>query len=362
MRVGVHWSVLAVFALIALGLAGGRLPEAHPGRPWPAYAAAGVAAAVVFLASLLAHELAHAVAARRDGVPVDDVVLWLLGGATRLRDEAPSPAAELRISGSGPLVSLLLGVGFFAAAWLMAAAGAGGLAVESVVWLSLINVLLALFNVVPASPLDGGRLLRALLWWRTGDRLRAAARASAVGRGFGWALVALGLWAFVWTAAFGGLWLALIGWFLVVAATEEGRQARLRQLLAGVAVRETMTPDPETVDARLPVDALVTERPPARRHTAFPVTGADGGPVGLVTVEEAARVPGPERARTTVGQVMAPLARVVTAEPGEPVADLLPRLGSGAEHRAVVVDGGRVAGIVSPSDISRVLRWRGGPA
>ncbi|MEO3749306.1 site-2 protease family protein [Streptomyces sp. B6B3] len=356
-RVGVHWSVLLIFGLIAFGLAAGRLPEAHPGHSWAAYALAGLVTAVVFFASLLAHELAHAVVARRNGVPVDDIVLWLLGGATRMRAEAPSPAAELRISGVGPLVSLVLGVGFALLAGALAALSASRLLVESVAWLAGINVLLALFNAIPAAPLDGGRLLRAFLWWRTGDRLRATAGASAAGRIFGWLLVALGVWGFLWTTAFGALWLALVGWFLVVAATQEERQARLRELLSGVAVDETMTRDPETVPAGLTVDRLLADPGYAHGHSALPVTddGPAGRVLGLMTLDRAGKVPEP--GSTTVGEAMRPLSETRVATPGEALVDVLPRLEPGAENRVVVLDGDRLAGIVSPSDVNRTVRW-----
>ncbi|MDT0308327.1 site-2 protease family protein [Streptomyces sp. DSM 44917] len=370
-RIGVNWSVLLIFGLIALGLAAGRLPEAHPGRGAALYAAAGLATAVVFFASLLAHELAHAVVARRNGVGVDDIVLWLLGGATRMRAEAPSPGAELRIAGAGPLVSLLLGGLFTAAAWAFEAVGGSPLLVEATAWLAAINVLLALFNVVPAAPLDGGRLLRAFLWWRTGDRLRATAGATTAGRAFGWVLVGLGLWGFLFGAALGGLWLALIGWFLVAAATQEGRQARLREALSGVPVRETMTPDPVTVPEERTV-AEVLAGPPSGpgglggapevtrgpgRHASFPVTGRDGVAVGLLPLERALRVPPGDRPGTTVGAVMVPLAEARTAEPDEPLADLVPRLEPGSERRVLVLAGdGRPAGIVAPSDVNRTVR------
>ncbi len=354
-RVGVHWSVLLIFGLIAFGLAAGRLPEAHPGHSWAAYALAGLVTAVVFFASLLAHELAHAVVARRNGVPVDDIVLWLLGGATRMRAEAPSPAAELRISGIGPLVSLVLGVCFGLLAGALAAVSASRLLVESVAWLSGINVLLALFNAIPAAPLDGGRLLRAFLWWRTGDRLRATAGSSLAGRIFGWLLVALGVWGFLWTASFGTLWLALVGWFLVVAATQEEREARLRELLSGVAVRETMTRDPETVPAGLTVQRLLADPGYAHGHSALPVTddGPAGRVLGLMTLDRAGQVSEP--GGTTVGEVMRPLSETRVAAPGEALADVLPRLEPGAENRVVVLDGDRLAGIVSPSDVNRTV-------
>ncbi|WP_405682281.1 site-2 protease family protein [Streptomyces sp. NBC_00057] len=355
-RVGVHWSVLLIFGIITLGLSQGRLPETYPGRAWAVYWAAGLCTAVVFFASLLAHELAHAVVARRNGVEVDDIVLWLLGGAARLKAEASSPGAELRIAGVGPLVSLLLGGLFTLGAWLLNLASVSGIVVEMVAWLAGINVLLAAFNAVPAAPLDGGRLLRAFLWWRTGDRLRATAGATAAGRVFGWLLVMLGLIAFMRTGAFGGLWLALIGWFLIAAATAEGRQAQLRGVLAGVPVRDAMTLEPLTVSANTTVAGFLTGSRYRYRHSAFPVTD-DGALVGLVTLDSARKVPQAEAHAVTVSEVMVPLSQTTVVEPDAPLADLLPRMEPGAEHRVLVVDHGRLVGIVSLSDVSRMVTW-----
>ncbi|MDT0549887.1 site-2 protease family protein [Streptomyces lonegramiae] len=356
-RVGVHWSVLLIFAIIAFGLAEGRLPAAYPGHLWVAYWAVGLLAAVVFLASLLAHELAHAVLARRNGIDVDDIVLWLLGGVARIKTEAPNPAAELRIAGIGPLVSLVLGGLFTLVAWLLKVASAPGLVVEAVAWLAGINILLAIFNAIPAAPLDGGRLLRAFLWWRTGDRLRATAGATAAGRVFGWFLVVLGLLLFLRGAALSGLWLALIGWFLVGVATAEGRQAQLRGVLAGVPVRHAMTPDPVTAAGYLTVADFLAGPSYRYRHSAFPVVDAGGTPAGLVTLDAARRVPEALRDTVPVGEIMLPLSQVTVVGPDDPLADLLPRMEPGAEHRVLVVDRDRLVGIVSASDISRTVTW-----
>lgn len=356
-RIGVHWSVLLIFGLIAFGLAGGRLPDAHPDRLWVVYWAAGLIAAVVFFASLLAHELAHAVVARRNGVDVDDIVLWLLGGAARLKAEASSPGAELRIAGVGPLVSLLLGGAFVLVAWLCELASAPGIVTEVAVWLAVINVLLAVFNAVPAAPLDGGRLLRAFLWWRTGDRLKATAGATAAGRIFGWLLVLLGLVLFVGSGAFGGLWLALVGWFLIAAATAEGRQAQMRGVLGGVPVRDAMTPDPVTVHSGVSVSEFLTGPFYRNRHSAYPVIGDESAPAGLVTLDDARRVPWDGREEVTVGEVMVPLAEVTVVAPGDSLADLLPRMESGARNRVLVVEEDRLAGILSLSDVSRTVTW-----
>ncbi|MFR9787596.1 site-2 protease family protein [Streptomyces sp. MB22_4] len=356
-RIGVHWSVLFIFGIVAFGLAQGRLPQVYPGHAPVLYWAAGLGAAVVFFASLLAHELAHAVVARHNGVVVDDIVLWLLGGVARLKSEASSPAAELRIAGVGPLVSLLLGGLFLLGTWLLALASAPRLLVEVTAWLAGINLLLAVFNALPAAPLDGGRLLRAFLWWRTGDRLRATAGATAAGRGLGWLVIALGLVMFLRGGGFGGLWLALIGWFLIAAATAEGRQAQLRGVLAGVPVRDAMTRDPLTVPAVLPVADMLADPRYRYRHSAFPVTGANGATAGLVTLDSARQVTVGKRGTVTVGEVMVPLSRTTVAGPDDSLADLLPRMEPGAEHRVLVMDEGGLVGILSLSDISRTVAW-----
>ncbi|MGQ0479965.1 MAG: site-2 protease family protein [Pseudonocardia sp.] len=358
-RVGVHWSVLVIFAIVAAGLAGGRFPAAYPEAGAAAHLIAGLAAAVVFFGSLLAHEISHAVVARRHGVPADSIVLWLLGGVARLSGEAPDPRAELRIAGVGPLVSLLLGGAFLAGASVLSALGYQGLTLAAVMWLGGINIVLAVFNSVPAAPLDGGRLLRALIWWRTGDRLRATVLAGRAGQVFGWVLVALGLLTLFTGAGLGGLWLAFVGWFLIAAAAAEGRQAALRDQLRGVRVREVMTPDPVTLLSTMTVGELMDSAHIRHRHSTFPLVGDRGTPEGLATFTQIRRVDPSQRAATPLGRIGCPPDQIAHAGPDEPIGDLLPRMTECAEGRALVVADGTLVGIVSPSDLNRFLRWTG---
>ncbi|MGH3328977.1 MAG: site-2 protease family protein [Streptomycetales bacterium] len=357
-KVGVNWSVLVIFALIAYGLSAGRFPDAYPGYGTASYLAAGLATAAVFFGSLLAHELAHAIAARRNGLEVEGITLWLFGGVARLGGEARDPGAELRIAGVGPLVSVLLGAGFLLLAWLLDIVGYQGLVVGGVAWLGAINLALAVFNVIPAAPLDGGRLLRSLVWWRTGDRLRATVVATRAGQVFGWLLVAGGLLAFLAAGNVGGLWLALIGWFLISAASIEGQQATVRGRLGGLAVREVMTPDPKTAPGSMTVADFLNGEYFRYRHSAFPITGPDPGePEGLVTMNLIKQVPPDRRATTRLQDIACPLDQTPQARPDEPVADLLPRMNRSPEMRALVVDSGRLVGIVSPSDVTLTLEW-----
>ncbi|MGY1693896.1 site-2 protease family protein [Geodermatophilus sp. SYSU D00814] len=355
-RVGVNASVLVIVLIIAGGLALGRFPLVLPGRSGLAYATAALAAAVAFLASLLAHELAHALVARRNGVEVEGITLWLLGGVARLRGGARTPGAEFRIAGVGPLTSLALGALFTAAGLLARAAGAGGLPVAVLDYLAVINVSLAVFNLVPAAPLDGGRLLRALLWWRRGDPWSSAVTASRAGRFFGFALIALGALQLVTGRGLGGLWLGLVGLFLVNAATAEEQQARASARLGGLPVGRVMSGPVLTADPDQPVERFLHEVVLAHRFSTYPLVDAGGALAGLVTLNRLRSVPPGARARTRLRDVACPPSEIPTARPDEPLLDLLGRMQGCTDGRAVVVDGGRVVGVVSPSDVTRTLQ------
>ncbi|MBY8873803.1 site-2 protease family protein [Micromonospora sp. PLK6-60] len=354
--VGVNWSVLVIFLLIAWALSAVQFPRAYPGRSLVEYWAAGLAAAVVFFLGLLAHEVSHSVVARRNGIGVEGITLWLFGGVSQLKGEARDPGAELRIAGVGPLVSLLIGAFFGAIAVALSLAGVHGLLLGSLAWLAGINVLLAIFNILPAAPLDGGRLLRAAVWKATGDRTKASVVAARAGRILGVVLIGLGLWQFIAGAGVGGLWLALIGWFLIGAAGVEEQQARMGSALRGVRVADVMTPQPQTASGAMTVADFVDNYLFAYRHTALPLTDGDGHPVGLVTLDRVRGIPADRRAATTLGEVACRADELVLARPDEDLTELLPRLSECADGRALVVTDQRLVGIVSPSDISRAVQ------
>ena len=353
-RIGVNWSVLFIVALLAYGLAAGQFPAEVPRHPVAEYIVAGVVTALAYIGSLLAHELAHSLVARRNGIKVEDITLWLLGGVSRLEGEFPDPGAELRVAGAGPLASLLLGGLFLLLAWLVMTAGVRGLVVAALAWLGGINILLAVFNVIPAAPLDGGRLLRAVLWSITKDKLKAAIWSARAGQVFGWILTVVGIYLVLVARDYSWLWFVLLGWFLISAATSENQQAVLQSRLRTVPVREIMTANPVTVPASATVAQFLHDYLPWSRHAAFPVV-ADSQTVGLVTVKRINQVPAGERGQTTLHDVACPLSEVARATPDESAADLLPGLNGCADGRALVFDDGHLAGIVSPSDISRAL-------
>ncbi|WP_019030902.1 site-2 protease family protein [Salinispora arenicola] len=353
--VGVNWSVLVIFLLIAWALSANQFPRTYPDRPGFAYVLAGLAAAVVFFLGLLAHEVSHAVVAKRNGLEVGGITLWLFGGVAELKGEAPNPGAELRIAGIGPLVSLLIGAFFGVIAAGLAMTGYNGLWLGALAWLAGINVLLAVFNVLPAAPLDGGRLLRAAVWKATGDRTKASVVAARAGWVLGALLIGLGFWQFFAGGGFGGLWLILIGWFLIGAAGMEERQARMGSALHGLRVADVMTPQPQTASGDMTVADFVGHYLFAYRHSALPLV-EDDRPVGLVTLDRVRGVPADQRYGTTLAEVACRADDLVLASPDEPLNELLPRLSECADGRALVVVDGRLVGIVSPSDISRAAQ------
>lgn len=282
-RVGLNFSVLVILAILVVGLAAGRFPAVFPGHTVIAYVVAAGAAAVLFFASLLAHELAHAVLARRNGIDVEGIVLWLFGGVAQLKGEPRSPGADFRIAAVGPLTSLVVAVIFGAVAAVLVTVQAPALVVGIFSYLAGVNVLLAVFNLVPAAPLDGGRILRAALWaWRH-DRVRAAVTAARAGRVFGYILVALGVLQVVAGRGIGGLWLVLIGVFLVNAAMAEEQQSRLSETLHGVRVRGVMSPRPVTADPHQTLEAFIAETALTYRHSTYPLVDSEGRLTGLVT-------------------------------------------------------------------------------
>lgn len=353
--IGANWSLLVVFALIAWSLAGSQLPAEVPHQATGAYVAVALVAAVLFLASLLAHELGHAILARRMGVEVEGITLWLFGGVSRLRAEAGGPAGELEIAAVGPAVSLVLAALFWGVSAALHAAGAPALLSAAAGWLAVINLILGVFNLLPAFPLDGGRVLRAFLWSRWGDVRRATVAAARVGRVISYLLIGLGIVFFFTGDVFNGLWFAFLGWFLLAASGAEQQAVSLRDALAGVRVGDVMSRDPVVAPGWITVDELIRSYVMQHPHSTYPIRSFEGQMTGLATLARLKQVPAERRASTRVADVAYPLSDVAQAAPSDPLADLAARLSQGAGARALVFDGGQLVGIVSPVDISRAM-------
>jgi Zn-dependent protease len=354
--VGVNWSVLVIFVLLAWELADLVFPGAYAGSR-AAYWSAGVLAALVFLLSLLAHEISHAVVARHNGVGVRSITLWLFGGVAQLQGEAHTAGADFRIAAVGPGTSVAMAVLFGGAQLAVIAAGAHGLPVGVLSWLWKINLLLAGFNLVPAAPLDGGRMLRAGLWRAWGDRTRAQVAAARAGRVFGAVLIALGVVGFAAGNPI-GLWPAVLGWFLYTAAGAEERMAEMRGGVAHLLVGQVMTSHPPAVPARLNVAQLISDHLWHYRGDALAVTDGHGWLAGAVTVSAVRAVPAERRLVTPLSEIALPLSTLAVSRPEEPMASLLERMTQASASVALVLDAEhRLAGIVTPGDIERAAAF-----
>jgi Zn-dependent protease/CBS domain-containing protein len=354
-RIGLNWSWLVVFALIVWSLASAVFPSQNEGLSDSTHLAMAIAAALLFFVSLLLHELGHALQARREGMEIDGITLWLFGGVAQFKGSFPSAGAEFRIAIAGPVVSLVLGAVFVALAALIGfSEPIDGVAA----WLGYINLLLLVFNLLPALPLDGGRVLRSVLWGARGDFSWATRLASGIGRGFGYLFIAGGIALFIFANAFSGAWLAFIGWFLLGAASAEARHLAAREALGGLRVRDLMVREPSTVSADLTLGHFMDEVVWRRRYTTYPVLD-DGRVVGLLPFRRVAEVPRGEWDTRTVGECAIPREEVPELEPDDELIDALVELSESEVHRGLVLDGDRLVGFLSITDLARALQTGG---
>jgi Zn-dependent protease len=315
--VGAHWSTLVVLALFGVVLATVELPATAPGYPPAAYWVAAFALAAVFLASVLVHELAHAAVARRHGVAVEGITLWLLGGVAEFHEHAHDPTAELRIAVAGPAATVAVGAASGAVAVTLYCTGAPGLLVAAFGWLATVSVVLAVFNLLPGAPLDGGRVLAAVLWRRSGDERGSRRRAARSGQTIGQVLIGIGILDLFVGAGVGGLWLILLGWFLIGAARGEEADLDVRGALVGVRVLDVMTPDPAVVHQGMSIAELLAAQALHTRGSSFPIVDDTGTATGLVTLHRIRAVAPDRWATTTVDEVAFPRDGLRTAAPDE---------------------------------------------
>jgi Zn-dependent protease len=357
--VGAHWSVLVLVVLIVDGLAAVVLPDLSPGHRPATYWLTGTAVALLMVCSLLLHELTHALVAVRSGLPVDKIVLWMFGGVSVLGAEPKTPRSAFWIALSGPLTSLGLGVVSAGAAAAFDQSEASPLLVASASWLAVMNVFLGLFNLLPGVPLDGGRVIRAVLWWRSGDRDRAQISAAKSGRIVGALLALVGL-AEMFAGQLTGLWLIAIGYLIVTAANAEARTAQLHLGLGTTKVADVMSPPEPTGYVLTTVQNFIDATVIRSGRLCYPVVDLDGRPTGTVSVHRLAGVPAATRTSVLLKDVQTPIARVPVTPPDELLADLLLRMPPGIDQPALVVDDGlRLVGIVTPYDAARVTQLSG---
>ncbi len=371
-NVYVDWSWVLIFLLVTWNLAGAVFPSLHPSWPWDLNVATGIAASLLFFFSILLHELAHSVVARARGLPVRRITLFFFGGVSNIQREPPSPATEFIMAIVGPLTSIVLGVLFL---WIgsgripqLALAPANPLPFlrgldplsTMLVWLGPINILIGLFNLIPAFPLDGGRVLRSILWAISRNLRQATRWASAIGQGFGWLMIVAGVaMAFgvtlpvLGTGFINGLWFAFIGWFLINAAAQSYQQVLIEDLLEGVPVTRLMHQPAQAVSPDMPVSTLVYDHIMPQEERAFPVL--DGGRLlGMVYADDLRKTDRQHWDTTRVRDVMVPEQDLDELTPRQDAMEAFQKMASRDMRQMPVVDHGQLVGVLRRSDI---LRW-----
>ncbi len=375
----IDWSWLFIFLLISWDLATVFL-QVHPGwTTWLAWLTA-VVAALLFFGSVLTHELAHSLVARARGVPVRSITLFLFGGVSDIQREPPSPLAEFLITVVGPLSSIVLGIVFIG----LSGVAVGPLQIVAaspfslvgrldplttlLLWLGSVNILVGLFNLIPGFPLDGGRILRSILWAITRNLRQATYWASLIGRMVAWLMILTGVAMifgvsvpFFGTGFISGLWLIFIGWFLNSAAAQSYRQVVIEDILAGVPVSQLMRLNPLAVPATISIGDLVQNYLMGTEDQSLPVMSG-GQLVGIVTVEDVRKVPHQQWAATAVTQIMTPTEKVAEVTPDEDAADALRELTQHGAAQLPVVRNGQMIGMLRRRDIARWVQLHSGPS
>jgi len=354
--VGLHYSWFIVAGLITLSLVA-EFERQNPGwGPLGTWAIA-ITAALLFFGCIVLHELAHAIVAQLAGLSVRGITLFALGGVAQISRNATSPAWEFTIAVVGPIASVVIGLVCYSLAaalgWQLNMPAPSAIA-ALLGWLSYVNIALAVFNLIPGFPLDGGRMLRAVIWGVTGDADRATRIASVIGQAIAFMLIALGVSGVLMRGDFGGLWLAFVGWFLLEAARANYIAAEISRRLRGIRVGDLMTRNLAHVAANVTVEDVANARL-LDRMTPGLVVGHSGEPIAVVTLEEVERTPRASRSQLTVDEIARPLDETTAVEPDTPVTAALEVMSREHVTQLPVMDHGHLEGVLAQSHILRRL-------
>jgi Zn-dependent protease/CBS domain-containing protein len=348
-----HFSWLIVFSLIVWTLSTGYFPAQYPDLPASSYWAKGLVASLLIFISILLHELGHAAVALRHGLRTRSITLFIFGGVAQMENDPGDGRAEVSVAAAGPVVSLTL-AGFFFTCAILPFVGPSAAAVAQ--YLALINLMLAVFNLVPAFPLDGGRLLRGALWGPLG-KARATRIASGAGTFFAFFLMFAGVFSLLRGDSLGGIWYILIGWFLKDASVASYQQVRLDEALRGLTVRDAMVEAVVTVPGSGSVAEAAREFFMRTGYGSYPVTRGDA-PVGLLCLKDVMRLSPEERESTSVQGAMRPLTDAIVTDPDTPLPMAIARMVRAGSARLLVMHAGQLVGLLTMNGVIRRLRAR----
>lgn len=375
-KIRINWSWLIIFGLVTWNLTA-AFGQIHQDWNLTTRLVVAFAAALLFFSSVLAHEIAHSLVARAKGIPVEEITLFLFGGSSNIQRHPPSPKAELLMAIVGPLTSLILGIVFT----LLSGVGIGSLGTSVsdpaeiaaqlgpvttlLLWLGPVNLMLAVFNMIPGFPLDGGRVLRAIFWAISDNLKRATRWASWVGQAIAWILIINGIAMvfgvevpFFGTGIANGIWLAFIGWFLNNAALQSYHQIVIQDVLKGVAVHRMMRSDPPTAKRGISVNELVHDYIMKTDDHAFPVVEGDQQLVGVVTLEDVRAVPQNQWESKTIDEIMTPGEELVCVNPDDDASEAFDKLSRRDVRQLPVIEKDQLVGVLRRSDVVKWLQFQ----
>jgi len=351
-----HYTWFIIFVFLIVSLSWQFFPVYYPGwSPW-IYWVIGVIATILFFTSLVAHELAHSLVGRVNDIPIKSITLFIFGGVAQMTREATKASAELKMAAAGPACSLAIG-GMFGLLWMLTRGVIEPVAAMAY-WLAQINVILAVFNLIPGFPLDGGRVFRSLMWHFSGNYQRSTRIATRVGQGVGYTFILGGiLIMFLLNEWLGGVWLAFIGWFLQNAASISYRQTQWREALRGFTASQVMTSDYIVVPPNVTVDQLVQRYVLPTGQRFFPVAD-EGRFMGILTLHNIKSVSQSDWDMTQIEEIMLPVDQLKVASPEQDALSVVEQMGESGINQMPVVNEGRVIGLVTRDNLVRFLRTR----
>ena len=354
-----HYSWFFIFALITWALAANYFPSTQPTWSLSMKIGAGLITSFLFFGSVLFHELMHSLVALKEGIQIQSITLFILGGVSQMTGEPQTAKDEFRMAGAGPLSSLVLGGVFFGIYYALRGTNTGAAQFGAAIsyYLGFINILLGVFNLIPGFPLDGGRVLRSLLWWRGRNLQSATKTASNIGRVFGFLFIFGGIWLIFSGNFFNGIWLALIGWFLESAAVGSYRQMLMQDMLKGHVASDVMSQDCTVVPPDITVEKLVNENILTSGRRCFPVT-SNSHVEGLITMHNIRSVPRDRWSTELVRDAMTPLGSLKSVGPDEDLNAVLKIIAQDDINQVPVIYQGKIVGVVGRDNIINFINTR----
>ena len=355
--VRIHYTLWVVFILIAWSLAYGYMPHQYPGLDVVTYWAIGIASAIILFASVLVHELSHSYVAKKNGLPIARITLFFFGGVSEMTEEPQDPSLEVRVAAAGPLMSFLIAA-VLGGLWYATTVVKAPVALTATLgYGALINATLGVFNLLPAFPLDGGRVFRGSIWKRSGNLVGATRTATRVSEALSLLMMLGGFAAIIFGDFVNGLWIVVLGWFIRSGAETSLRQTLIGEALSGVRVVDIMTQNVLTVPPDITVQQLISDYFLVNRHGGYPVV-KDGQILGIVTLQCVRSISQGQRTSVTVARAMVPCESTVMVKPTLSALDAFQRMARKNVGRVLVVEGGRLLGILTRGDLMRIIQMR----